>query len=121
MPASVIELLVRGSVHAATTPAPAIPDEDTVTPGVVGFIITFLIAVATVLLIIDMVRRVRRTNYRAQVREELAAEQAAADAAAAAGAGHRTSLDGTAASGGIAATGGTAVSDRPTGVADQKN
>ncbi|MEJ3404647.1 hypothetical protein WDJ51_07880 [Rathayibacter sp. YIM 133350] len=71
---SINDLLVQASVHLATTP-PVTPDEDTVTPGIVGFIITFLIAAATVLLILDMVRRVRRTNYRAQVRERLTAEQ----------------------------------------------
>jgi hypothetical protein len=53
------------------------PDPDSVTPGVVGFIVTFGVAAVTLLLVIDMVRRVRRVNYRAQVREELAAEIAA--------------------------------------------
>jgi hypothetical protein len=57
-------------------------DADLVTPGVWGFVITFLLVVAVVLLILDMVRRIRRVNYRAQVREELAAEQLAAEAAA---------------------------------------
>lgn len=57
------------------------PDPDSVTPGIVGFIVTFLIALVTLLLVIDMVRRVRRVNYRAQVREELEAEAAAAAAA----------------------------------------
>lgn len=53
------------------------PDPDTVTPGVVGFIVTFLVAAVTVLLVIDMVRRVRRVNYREQVRAELEEELAA--------------------------------------------
>jgi len=56
------------------------PDPDTVTPGIIGFVATFGIALITVFLIIDMVRRVRRVNYRAQVREELEAELAAQDA-----------------------------------------
>jgi hypothetical protein len=59
------------------------PDPDTVTPGIIGFVATFGIAIVTVLLIIDMVRRVRRVNYRAQVREELEAEVAAQTATAA--------------------------------------
>lgn len=80
MPLSILELLARASVLTATTPAPVTPDEDIVTPGWIGFIVTFLVAVATVLLILDMVRRIRRTNYRAQVREQIAAEQAALDA-----------------------------------------
>jgi hypothetical protein len=49
-------------------------DPNTVTPGIWGFVVTFLLMVVVVLLILDMVRRIRRTNYRAQVRELLDAE-----------------------------------------------
>lgn len=52
-------------------------DENLVTPTWVGFLITFALVVVTVLLIIDMSRRVRRTRYRAEVREQLEAERAA--------------------------------------------
>ena len=51
-------------------------DPNDVTPTWVGFLITFLIAVATVVLIWDMVRRIRRTRYRGEVRERLEAERA---------------------------------------------
>ena len=51
-------------------------DPNTVTPGVIGFVITFLVALATVLLVVDMTRRVRRTRYRAEVREQLERERA---------------------------------------------
>jgi hypothetical protein len=65
----------------AVTPA---PDKDfdptTVTPTWVGFAVTFLVAVATVLLIMDMVRRIRRVRYRAEVLEKLEAERASAAA-----------------------------------------
>ena len=54
-------------------------DEDLITPGWIGFAITFLIMVATVLLVLDMTRRVRRTRYRGEIREKLEAEAAAAD------------------------------------------
>ena len=37
----------------------------------------FLIALATVLLILDMTRRVRRVRYRAEVQEQIADEKAA--------------------------------------------
>ena len=50
-------------------------DVDLVTPGVVGFVITALIALATVFLLIDMTRRIRRLRYREEIREKLAAEQ----------------------------------------------
>ncbi|CAN5589204.1 hypothetical protein BH10ACT7_BH10ACT7_15530 [soil metagenome] len=62
-----------------TTPSP-VPeftgDPNAVTPGVIGFVAIFLIAVATVLLILDMTRRVRRVRYREEIRERLEAEAA---------------------------------------------
>lgn len=61
-------------------------DPNLITPGVWGFVIIFVIAVVTVLLIIDMTRRIRRSRYREEVRVKLEAEQAAADEAAAAAA-----------------------------------
>jgi hypothetical protein len=51
-------------------------DEDTVTPGWIGFAITFLVALATVFIAVDMTRRVRRTRYRGEIRERLEAEAA---------------------------------------------
>ena len=60
------------------TPGEFTGDANAVTPGVVGFIVTFLIAAITVLLILDMTRRVRRVRYRAEVQEKLAAEAAEA-------------------------------------------
>lgn len=49
-------------------------DENAVTPGVVGFVAIFLVAAATILLLLDMTRRVRRTRYRSEARERLEAE-----------------------------------------------
>ena len=62
-----------------TTPTPSpLPgfegDPNMVTPGVIGFVITCPVAAATVLLVIDMNRRVRRVRYREEIREELKAE-----------------------------------------------
>ncbi len=45
-------------------------------PGLIGFLGTFILVVGAILIIFDMVRRVRRINYRAQIQERLAAEQA---------------------------------------------
>lgn len=56
-----------------TLPPDKVPDVD-VTPGVVGFIAIACVAVATIFLIVDMVRRTRRTRYRAEIREQLEAE-----------------------------------------------
>ena len=74
----------------ATTPTP-LPtptlregiSEDQVTPGLLGFIMTAFFVVATALLIVDMVRRIRRVRYRAQVEEDRIAAAAAADVEAA--------------------------------------
>ena len=49
------------------------------TPGLWGFIMTAFFVLATTLLIVDMVRRIRRVRYRAQVEEERQAAAAAAD------------------------------------------
>lgn len=53
-------------------------DPNTVTPGVWGFVLTFFVIIAVVLLILDMVRRMRRVNMRAQVQAQLASEAEAA-------------------------------------------
>jgi hypothetical protein len=74
----IAETLLHLSVRLAATPAPTpsgTPSDDSVTPGVVGFTVTFLIAVAVVLLVLDMVRRIRRVRYRAEIAEKLDAEQ----------------------------------------------
>lgn len=51
-----------------------------VSPGVIGFAATAVIAVFIILLLIDLARRVRRVNQRAMIREQLEAEYAARDA-----------------------------------------
>lgn len=62
-------------------------EADQVSPGVIGFLVTFLLVVAVVLLILDLVRRQRRLRYRAEYarrreaeeRGEIAGEGSAAD------------------------------------------
>jgi len=85
----VSDTLLRAGVWltTSTTPTPSptfgsyTGDEDLITPGWIGFAITFVIMVATVLLVVDMTRRVRRTRYRGEIRERLEAEAAAEDSA----------------------------------------
>jgi hypothetical protein len=67
-------------------------DPNDVTPGVIGFIVTIAIMAVVLLLVLDMVRRIRRVNYRAEARERIAAEEAAAAEAAA---DPETAADGT--------------------------
>ena len=74
----IADALLRASVHLAATPVPTpsgAPSDDSVTPGVVGFAVTFFIAVAAILLVLDMTRRIRRVRYRAEIAEKLDAEQ----------------------------------------------
>ncbi|MBD3942369.1 hypothetical protein IF188_11730 [Microbacterium sp. NEAU-LLC] len=76
--------LVGAAASPTPTPSPTAPvDPDLVTPGVVGFLATAFVAIAVILLVWDMMRRIRRGRVRADIREELDAEQQAARAAAA--------------------------------------
>ena len=73
-------LLLALATTPAPTPTPSLRpglSQDQVTPGLLGFLLTAFIVVLTALLIVDMVRRIRRVRYRAQVEEERAG--AAAD------------------------------------------
>jgi hypothetical protein len=66
-------------VLLTATPSPKPFDENTATPGWVGFAITFGIGAITILLIIDMTRRVRRARYRGEIREKLEGEREQAE------------------------------------------
>lgn len=76
-----------GTAAPSPTPFPDyIGDPTLITPGVWGFLAILGVAIATVFLILDMTRRIRRSRYREEVRIKLEDEQAASDAAAAAAA-----------------------------------
>lgn len=62
----------------ATPPPGDDIDPNIVTPGVWGFVLTFAVIVAVVILVIDMSRRTRRLRYRAEAIAKLDAEEAAA-------------------------------------------
>ncbi len=67
------------SAILAATPAPTETTDPAATfysPGVQGFIMTFIVVVAAVALIFDMVRRVRKVRYRADITAKLDAESA---------------------------------------------
>ena len=49
-------------------------DPDIVSPGFVGFALTGLLAVAVILLGVNLVRRLRRNAYRHDIRDEIAQE-----------------------------------------------
>ncbi len=56
------------------TPSMTVPAES-VTPGFPGFIVIVILVIALALLVFDMLRRVRRTRYRAEVNAELDREE----------------------------------------------
>lgn len=51
-------------------------DPETLSPGPVGFIAIALVAVLTIFLLFDMVRRLRKVNMRADINAKLDAEEA---------------------------------------------
>ena len=83
---SALERIAASAQHTGlATPSPSMTvDPDAVTPGFVGFVAITLVAVVVVFLIIDMLRRIRRAGYRADVNEQLDAEAQAAEQAEAA-------------------------------------
>lgn len=56
-------------------PGEVIIDDTWYSPGVVGFVATFGMGAAAVLIVFDLVRRVRRVRYRAEISEKLDLEQ----------------------------------------------
>lgn len=56
------------------TPTP-VADDTYNSPGTIGFIVTFAVAVLAVVLFFDMNRRVRKTRYRSEIRQRLAEEE----------------------------------------------
>lgn len=79
MHTTILELVTR--VAQATDDPIVYPDADQVTPGVWGFVLTAAVGLAVVALGFDMVRRIRRTNYKAEIGARLEAELAERDAA----------------------------------------
>ena len=69
--------LIALATTPSPTPTPSLRpglSEDQVTPGTWGFVLTAFIVVLTTFLIVDMVRRIRRVRYRAQVEEAIVGE-----------------------------------------------
>ena len=64
-------ILLATTDPAVPTPGGLRPGltEDQITPGLLGFVVTFSIVMVMFFLIRDMVKRIRRVRYRAQVEE----------------------------------------------------
>lgn len=69
-----MEFLFLALTVFGETPTP-VADDTYNSPGTIGFIITFAVAVIAVLLFFDMNRRVRKTRYRSEIRQRLAEEE----------------------------------------------
>jgi hypothetical protein len=75
------DLLAALAHAAAATPIPEqTVDPTLVTPGPIGFVVIAVLALAVIVLVWDMMRRIRRGRVRADINEELDAEQQAAAA-----------------------------------------
>jgi hypothetical protein len=59
-----------------STTGEVIIDDTWYSPGVVGFLATFGLAAVSLLIVWDLVRRIRRVRYRAEISELLDQEQA---------------------------------------------
>lgn len=66
--------MVLAETSNPSSPIKAVPDNQ-VTPGWIGFLAIFFVGLATVVLIVDMTRRVRRTRYRGEIREQIEFER----------------------------------------------
>ncbi|UCR88989.1 hypothetical protein [Mycetocola spongiae] len=74
-----IATLLGWTLSVSPSPSPrtpgVAPDNNLVTPGVIGFLAIAFVAVAACFLVWDMMRRIRRTNYRAEIVERLEHEK----------------------------------------------
>jgi len=64
-----VALRVAGAVHTAVpspSPTRSVPDDLEVTPGLVGFLATFALAAACVLLFLSLTRHLRRAGHNAR-------------------------------------------------------
>lgn len=72
-----MQTLISALMAASPSPSPSVDPANTFySPGTIGFIATFGMALGATLLIFDLVRRVRRVRYRAEIQEKLDAEAA---------------------------------------------
>lgn len=64
---------------ATPSPGPTLPDPDSVTPGLAGFLVVFVLAIVTWLLLRNMTGRLRRMRFREEQRQAAEREAHAGD------------------------------------------
>lgn len=74
---TLISAILAATPSPSSTPDPA---NTFYSPGTIGFVATFGMALGATLLIFDLVRRVRRVRYRAEIQAKLDAEAAGSGA-----------------------------------------
>lgn len=70
---TLISAILAATPSPSSTPDPA---NTFYSPGTIGFVATFGMALGATLLIFDLVRRIRRVRYRAEIQAKLDAEAA---------------------------------------------
>jgi|GEM_PF-1396456 len=100
MNALVATVVVAGARWTERLPGPTIESPEEGSPGFAGFVATFLLAVAIIVLAVSFTRRMRRAEHRERLR--------ARDAAPVGGDGAVATGDGTAAGDGVVAGDGAA-------------
>jgi hypothetical protein len=70
-----MQIWLSALLAATPSPTPSVDPANTFySPGTIGFVATFLVAAGAIVIIFDMVRRVRRVRYRGEVAAKLEAE-----------------------------------------------
>lgn len=70
-----MQIWLSALLAATPSPTPSVDPANTFySPGTIGFIATFLVAAGAIVIIFDMVRRIRRVRYRSDVAAKLEAE-----------------------------------------------
>jgi hypothetical protein len=70
-----MQIWLSALLAATPSPTPSVDPANTFySPGTIGFIATFLVAAGAIVIIFDMVRRIRRVRYRSDIAAKLEAE-----------------------------------------------
>jgi hypothetical protein len=73
-----MQIWLSALLAATPSPTPSVDPANTFySPGTIGFVATFLVAAGAIVIIFDMVRRIRRVRYRTDVAAKLEAEASA--------------------------------------------
>lgn len=73
-----MQIWLSALLAATPSPTPSVDPANTFySPGTIGFIATFLVAAGAIVIIFDMVRRIRRVRYRSDIAAKLEAEASA--------------------------------------------